>query len=632
MGAAITMREEHAFRALVENLPTMIWQSGVDGKAVFFNQTWLTFTGRTLEQELDGGWSKGVHPEDIDTGMGVYLAAIEKRRPFEMEYRLRRHDGVYRNLLCRGVPLHDESGAYAGFLGCCTDIGETRLHDPSAGLAEFFEMALDNFCVSGFDGYFKRVNPSWTKTLGWTPAEMMARPTIEFVHPDDRAMTLAARDGLKRGEPTTGLVNRYLCKDGSFRWFAWRSIAHAERGVVYAVARDVTAERKALETEAQLQKQLVHADRMASLGTLAAGVAHEINNPLTYVIANMDLLVDELRRAPPSDAAKAKEWTEMATEARQGADRIQRIVRELGTFTRVDEEVRDVIDVRPVIERSIRMSLNEIKHRATLTRSYGDVPHVRADEARLGQVFVNLLVNAAQAIPEHGADEQEIRVLTTTDDAGRAIIEVQDTGSGITPNVIGRIFDPFFTTKPVGVGTGLGLSICHTIVTGFGGTISVHPREGRGTTFRVVLPPSEAPPSSVREPPPAPTPPTVHRRATILIIDDEPSIGLALGRIFRGHEVTFESDPIAALDLLLGGASFDVVFSDLMMPRLSGMDLYDELARKRPDVIPHIVLITGGAFTPAAVEFLARVPNDRIAKPFEPSTLRALVQRLITPT
>lgn len=457
----------------------------------------------------------------------------------------------------------------------------------------------------------------------------MATPSIEFVHPDDRAMTLSARSRLAQGEPLRALTNRYRCRDGSYRYFEWRSVAHVDRGLVYAIARDLTAEREAHAVQEQLQRQLILADRMASVGTLAAGVAHEINNPLAYVMANLDMVAEEIRRmAAGPFAAQMAECAEMADDAREGAGRIQKIVRALKTFSRAEEERRAVIDVRPVLELSIDMVFNEIRHRARLVKDYGDMPRVEADDARLGQVFINLLRNAAQALPDGDAGANEIRVVTSTDELGRAVIEVRDTGAGIAADVIGRIFDPFFTTRPVGVGTGLGLSICHNIITSMGGEITAANREVRGAVLRVALPPAEeSAPDAAHPGALASAGPT--RRARVLVVDDERAVGVLLGRVLREHEFTYVTTAREALDLLLSGRDFDVVLSDVVMPVMSGMDLYDELARTRPKAAERMVFIVGGTVTPAAVAFLQRVPNERIEKPFSAAALRALVQRFV---
>jgi CheY-like chemotaxis protein len=319
-----------------------------------------------------------------------------------------------------------------------------------------------------------------------------------------------------------------------------------------------------------------------------------------------------------------KEVEDMAVEAREGAERVRKIVRGLKTFSRADEERRVVMDVKSALELAVNMAFNEMRHRARLVKDYGPVPLVDADEARLGQVFINLLINAAQTIPEGDVAANEIRIVTSTDTTGRAVVEVKDTGPGIPAAVLGRIFDPFFTTKPVGIGTGLGLSICHSIVTGMGGEIAVVSELGRGTTFRVTLPaaigPAVSPVMSERR--------IRSARAVVLIVDDDPFVGAALARVLRDHEVVLTTKARDALDVLAGGKRFDVILSDLMMPEMSGMEFYDELTRRDPRTAERVIFLTGGAFTPDARAFLDRVPNRQIEKPFDPERLRALVQTL----
>jgi len=503
-----------------------------------------------------------------------------------------------------------------------------------AGFADFFAMSLDCLCVAGFDGYLKRVNPSWTRTLGWTPEELMSRPSVEFVHPEDREATLRGRARLTARTSMGPLVNRYLCKDGSFRWFEWRSIAHPERGLVYAAARDITDQklaeerlREANEREEKLERQLVFVDRMASVGTLASGIAHEINNPLASVTANLELLIDELEAlGAGSSSARLAESRAMALDAQAGAERIRKIVLSLKTFSRAETERRVALEVRPVLELAIDLAANEIRHRAELVKDYGPTPLVLADEARLAQVFINLLVNAAQALPEGRSDAHEIRIVTSTDASGRAVIEIRDTGPGIPAAIIDRIFDPFFTTKPVGVGTGLGLSVCHNLVAAMGGEITVSSGEGRGASFRVVLPAAaveEAAPAS------ASSPGKPKARASVLVVDDDRAVGIALCRVLRDHDVRAVTAAKEGLELLAAGKSFDVILSDLMMPEMSGMEFYDELTRRFPAAADRVVFISGGAFTPSAKAFLDRVPNARIAKPFDARALRDIVELFV---
>jgi CheY-like chemotaxis protein/two-component sensor histidine kinase len=368
---------------------------------------------------------------------------------------------------------------------------------------------------------------------------------------------------------------------------------------------------------------------MATVGTLAAGVAHEINNPLAYLTAALDFLHDELgaieQKLPSAALGEAKQ---VLAEAREGAGRVKHVVRDLKTFSRAEEERRARVDLQPVIESSINMAFNEIKYRARLVKDYGATPPVFANEARLGQVFLNLLVNAAQAIPEGHAPENEIRVVTRTDDEGRAVVEVRDTGSGIPAEIVGRIFDPFFTTKPIGVGTGLGLSITRSIVTALGGRIMVESEVGKGTVFRVTLP--AAPPQVDAEDPGERAPLKQARRGQVLVVDDEPAIGAAIRRILAAeHDVTVLTSAPRALETVARGARFDVILCDLMMPHMTGMELHARIAALAPDQAERMVLLTGGAFTASANQFLDRVPNARVEKPFDPASLRALVRGLV---
>ena len=374
-------------------------------------------------------------------------------------------------------------------------------------------------------------------------------------------------------------------------------------------------------THVRMSEQLAISERMASAGMLAAGVAHEINNPLAVIMANLDYVTSVLAQLPP--AQRPGEVDEPLRDAREAAERIRGIVRDVSLFSRPQQEELAAVDVKVVVESSIRMAWNEIRHRAQLVREYGDVPMVESSEARLGQIVLNLLVNAAQAMPEGRASQNEIRVLTRTARNGRVIIEVRDTGTGIPRDILARIFDPFFTTKPVGVGTGLGLALCHRIVTDLGGEIAVESEVGKGTIVRVSLP------ATTRRPQAAARPAVVDRgtrRARVLVIDDEVSIGRALGRALgRLHDVVTLTSGKEALARIAGGERFDTIFSDLMMPEVTGMDIHEELSRFAPDQATRMIFITGGAFTERGRAFLAAVPNARLNKPFDVANILALI-------
>ena len=300
------------------------------------------------------------------------------------------------------------------------------------------------------------------------------------------------------------------------------------------------------------------------------------------------------------------------------------IVRDLKSFSRSpSEELNALVDVNAVMDSSLRMAWNEIRHRARLVKVYGRLPAVLGNEARIGQVFLNLIVNAAQALQEGRAQDNEIRVETRHEGA-RAIVEVVDTGPGIPPEIIGRIFDAFFTTKAVGVGTGLGLAICQRIVFDMGGELTVESALGKGTTFRVALPiagrrsePARAGPASV-----------AGRRGRILVVDDEKLVIRAVERtLSNDHDVVAVVAAREALAMCAAGEKFDLILCDLMMPDMTGMDLYRELSVIAPEQAMRMIFLTGGAFTPLSRQFLSETPKEHIDKPFDPANLQAVVRR-----
>ena len=389
----------------------------------------------------------------------------------------------------------------------------------------------------------------------------------------------------------------------------------------------------------KLQEQLLISDRMASVGTLAAGVAHEINNPLAALMVNLDFATQDLAKFSLDVAAagpglialdvcaRLKELEAPLCDAREAADRVRLIVRDLKIFSRSDDETTGPVDIRRVLESSLRMAWNEIRHRARLVKDFTAVADVEGNEARLGQVFLNLVVNAAQAIPDGHFNENEIHVSTRPAADGRVVVEIRDTGEGIPESDLARIYEPFFTTKPVGVGTGLGLAICHRIVTSLGGVIQVESQLGKGTLVRVTLPSARG---GVAEKPPAVSPPPVGRRGRILVVDDDPTIRLGVRRILAfEHEVVAVAGACEALSRISGGEQFDVILSDVMMPEMTGIDLHARLGELKPEQAHRMVFMTGGAFTMRARQFLEQVRLPVIEKPFDPSGRRALMRQVV---
>ena len=388
------------------------------------------------------------------------------------------------------------------------------------------------------------------------------------------------------------------------------------------IVEDVTERKEA-------ERALARAERMASLGTLAAGVAHEINNPLTYVITSIDVARARLETLDNEGSERARAEAEQAlTNARDGAERVRLIVRDLKTFVRADDERAEAVDLVQVLEAAIKLAWNEIRHRARLVRSYQSVEPVFGSESRLVQVFVNLLVNAAQAIPEGDVDSQRIEVRIAPEGEDRVRVEVEDTGAGIPTEALDRIFEPFWSDRPGASGTGLGLSIVHGIVTSLGGGITVESEPGKGTVFRVVLPAAGEAPREVRVQEPPPDARAAAGAARILVIDDEARLAQSLKlALDPRHEVIACTSGTEAIDLLRHDQRFDLVLCDLMLPDTAGPEIYQALRDEHPELVDRFVFMTGGAFTPRTRDFLRSVNNPRLEKPFATEEIDQLLER-----
>jgi two-component system cell cycle sensor histidine kinase/response regulator CckA len=384
----------------------------------------------------------------------------------------------------------------------------------------------------------------------------------------------------------------------------------------------LSSERKRLAARA------VELERIRALGLLVAGVAHEINNPLTYVLGNLELAASRQRQLLASSdrsSAAGTKLFENIESARDGAERIAFIVRLLSTFVRGSSDETQEIDVLRALDAAARLAMQHIRTRARLKLELASLPPVRANEARLAQVFLNLLINAAQAIPEGTPDQNEIRVRASSE-GERIVITIQDTGCGIAPELTARIFEPFYTTKPADQGTGLGLSISRDVVVSFGGRISVESELGQGATFRIELPVAGAQQHPSSPVPSLSMPPGGAEGQRILVLDDEPLIGDFLVGALEGNHVDVTVDGTEALKRAVDG-SYDLVLCDLRMPRMSGIEFYAELGRRRPDLLAAFVLMTGAAVDEELSRFIAANKVPVLRKPFDMGELKQVVAR-----
>lgn len=519
---------------------------------------------------------------------------------------------------------------------------EARMH-AEARFRDLIEKAPEPIAILD-KLHFLYANPAFATVLGYRCVDdLYPVPLSQIVHAKDLAL-LETRSQLliDHGRQPPPYVYTCLRPDGSTRLLEATSVPFQYEGkpAILTMGRDVTERR-------MLEGRLIQADRLAALGTLAAGVAHEINNPLAYLILNLDWIARKVSEGAvgpevgsaereggqenhrDAAASQGAEWmTEMLREARGGAERVAAIVRHLRSFSRADDDTRRAVDLSAVVRTAIKLTGQEIRPRARITTVIEPIRSVWANEGRLEQVAVNLLLNAGQALPEARAATNEIRVVVRPSSDASAVLEISDNGDGIAPDVLPRIFDPFFTTKPPGLGTGLGLSICHGIVASLGGRITVDSVPGEGTTFRVVLPTTYLPQDEPHTPI-EPAPLRGEARARVLVIDDEVQIASTLRELLAAdHDVLATTNASDALAAVRAGSDFDVIFCALAMPGMDGITLFSELAQVRPGLEKRIVFTTAGAFTKRAAEFLASVDNRHLEKPFSLGLVERIVREM----
>lgn len=459
-----------------------------------------------------------------------------------------------------------------------------------------------------------------TRLLGRTPAEIW-----------DAALGEAMQAALRRALAGERTLHEWSVElpDDTLHFQTCLSPLKSESGKTIGVVgteRDVTQQKL---TDARL----LAADRMASVGMLASGIAHEIKNPLAALAANVQLALGETASVCADATGLARRALERAlaelTDADECSSRIRHVVHDLDVLTRTDSLPGTAVDVHAALDTALRITDNQTRHCASIVREFGStLPPVLGDEARLGQLFRNLIMNAVAAIPSGNANDNRITISTTIDTSQRVIIEVADTGRGMDENVARRLFTALFTTKPGGAGIGLGLAICHRIVSSLGGRISARSVPGDGSVFRVELP-SAPPGAELAHSLPAhsaPSPITT-QRGRLLIIDDDRLVLKMLTRLFEiDHDTVATASANDALTIVAEQAPFDLIFCDLMMPNTSGMTFFEKLVHKAPELADTVVFMTGGAFNPEAQRFLNSVSNAHVAKPFDLDTVRVLVR------
>lgn len=526
----------------------------------------------------------------------------------------------------------------------------SRALEMEKGFRDVIEHSPDGIVIHRQD-HVVYVNPALLAAMGIeSDQSAIGRSIFDFICPGDREKVRKLNAELRRNkEPGSPQETTLIRGDGSPLYAEVTGVSLEFDGApaIVSLVRNIT-ERK------ELNARIMQMDRMIAAGTLAAGVGHEINNPLTYVKANLDFSLRRLDdfvtyfdglhqafqdRFDPDEVAEIfdalgtsrikselGQVREALQDAEQGSRRIRDIVSQLRSLVDKDQSEGCTRDNKRIFEKTIALATNQIRHRARLIEELDEVPPIRGRESELSQVILNLLINAAQSIEEGSVEDNQIYIRSYLRDDDLVAIEVEDTGQGIEAEHLPRIFDPFFTTKEVGVGTGLGLHISQNIIDRCGGRIEVESTPGEGTLFRVLIPCCDLHDQGFHDPDSQPI--DADARRQILIIDDDQLSREALRRLLsRHHDVTLADSGRQGLELLEGGAQFDLILCDLMMPQMTGMDFYEALQARYPEFLSRVAFMSGGAFTSRARNFVAAITTTYLDKPIRSQQLHSLIAK-----
>ncbi len=621
-------QSEERYRTILEDIEDNYFEVDLAGNLTFVNDSTCRSLGYTNEEMIGlsyKAFTADVHVEAVYQSFNKVYRTGKPVRNFSWE--VVRKDGAKGFVEASVFPLRDENGEITGFRGVGHDVtvrkqAEEALRQSEEKYRTVLEDMDEGYLEIDLAGNFSFFNDAMCQILGHPREELMGMNYRAFAAKGDiESIFNVTNKVFKTGKPARDFCYRVAHKDGSMGLV--ESSIYPRRnddGEVIgfrAISRDVTDQK-------MMEQQMLMTSKLASIGELAAGVAHELNNPLTGVIGYAQLLVDNDDVSPEikSDLKKIH----------QESQRAAKIVQNLLSFARQRKPEKDLIDINELIQktldmRSYRLRTSNIKVHLDLSP---DVPLIMADSHQIQQVLLNILVNAEQALTK--VKRQGKLWVTSSAVGGYVRISITDNGPGIPKENISRIFDPFFTTKEVGQGTGLGLSVCHGIITAHNGNISVESEKGKGTTFTIKLPIIAEESRMVEKKAALKESRSRRRKANgrILIVDDEPSVRESLTRILseRGYQTDGAPDAKTALTKIAEN-NYDLCIIDLKMPKTDGTELYKIMKRRYPASAERVVFITGDMITPATQGFLDSTGRPYLAKPFTFGEIVRVVEEVL---
>lgn len=532
------------------------------------------------------------------------------------------HDYIMKNNLTRLLPAIEREVRDAE-VRRARKRAEDTLQESYQIIQAIFEGTSDAIFLKDLEGMYVKINAAGAGVFGKPPEEVIGKNDRELLPPeaaeriiaDDRHVLTSGKTGIfEESNEILGTTRTFLSTKSPYRDQQDKIIG------LIGIARDIT-ERKQAEEQLQRQRDaLYQSEKLATMGQLLAGVAHELNNPLSIVMGQAALLHQSMRN---------KRQADRAVKIVQAAERCGRIVNNFLALARQRPPERQRVQLNTVVREAVELLAYPLRVDSVevMFALAPGVPMLRADPHQLHQVVVNLVANAHQAMREVGASRR-LTLATGVEAEGRRVwLEVRDTGPGIAVELIGKVFEPFFTTKPPGVGTGLGLSLCQGIVEGHGGWIGIVQGTERGAVFRMELPVEELEIVSL---PSIEAAPQAVQSKRILVVDDEPGIAGVLAEVLQldGHIVETVGNGQAALGKLIAGG-YDLILSDIRMPELDGPALYWELERRDPYLLQRMIFLTGDTLSPGTREFLEKTGAPCLSKPFALHEVRDIVRRVL---
>jgi PAS domain S-box-containing protein len=625
-------RSEERYRTVLDEMEEAYYELDLAGKFTFFNDALIRKSGSSREELMGTGYKAYTPAKDMERVYKAFNQVYKTGRPLEgIPLHSLRRDGTIIFSEETVLPLKNKAGEIIGFRGVSRDVTERlQMMEALRRSEERYRTMLDEMEEAYYEvdlnGNFTFFSDALCRQLGYSREEIMGMSYRVYIPPENAKKVFEIYNSVYRtGEPRKLFTSSQIKKDGT-QIYTEDSIfpIRDEEGKISGfrgISRDITERKQRDEERKQLEQKAQFASRLASVGELASGVAHEINNPLTAVIGYAHLLLE--RKDIPVDI---KRDVEVINE---GAQRVAGIIKKLLVFARQTKPERTYVDINEIINTTLELRAYSLQSSniKVILQLDPDLPMTVADPGQLQQVFLNLIMNAeAEVKLVHGGGKMAIKTEQIGDNLR---VSFKDNGLGIARENLERIFNPFFTTRKVGQGTGLGLSVCHGIVTEHKGRIWAESQLGKGATFIVELPivneskQLEMPEPVVRETQKA-------AKAKILVVDDEIVIRQFVSQILteEGHEVEAVDSAEGALEEV-NNKEYQAIMLDIKMPGMSGIELYRHFQKISPPLADKVVFITGDVMGTSTMTFLSKTKAPYIIKPFDATQLKAEINRVL---